>query len=129
MTALPERPFISRDGVEWRQVRCPGCGRVTGFTIPDGLRRGVYCSSWCIWEHEERSTPGQRVSRLHRKEARTDAWYWLFQAGYKPAEIAALYGIENDFRVHKAIRSRRTDDETRAARSVGRPVKVKFSRR
>lgn len=105
-----ERPFTDRKNTAWEQMRCAGCGRAAGYTGPSSLSRAVFCSSWCIWEHEVRHSPSLRVNRISPLESRNDGWYWLLQAGYRPAKIAALYGVRNDFRVHRAIQSRRRDD-------------------
>lgn len=107
------RPFIDREGTVWEQVRCAGCGRAAGHTSPSSLSRALYCSPWCVWEHEVRRSPAKRVNRVSRFEARNDAWYWLFQVGYRPSQIAVLYEIKNDARIHGGIRFRRGDDASR----------------
>lgn len=106
-----ERPFTDRQGTVWKRVRCAGCGVGAGHTGEGSMSRAFYCSTWCIWEQELRKPLSQRTSRLSHMEALKDLWYWLFQVGYRPAHIAALFDIENDYRIHKAIQSRRRDDE------------------
>lgn len=110
---FPKRPFTEREGAVWELMRCAGCGRAVGFTAPSSLSRALYCSPWCIWEHEVRFSPSRRVNRISPVESRNDIWYWLLQVGYRPANIAALYRVSNDFRVHRAIQSRRRDDAGR----------------
>lgn len=115
-----DQPY-EQDGKLWRMIRCIGCGVPIGFTPDEGLRSGVYCSTWCVWEYNVRGGP---TSRLTPKETTRDAWYWLYQSGLTVHGIAGRYGIDNDFRVHKAVQSRRVDDELRAAGSQGVRVVV-----
>jgi hypothetical protein len=125
---VSKRPFVDRESAVWEQMRCAGCGRAVGYTSPSSLSRALYCSSWCIWEHEVRHTPAQRVNRISLLESRNDGWYWLLQAGYRPAKIAALYGVKNDFRVHRAIQSRRRDDAGRLRAERPRIARVTLTR-
>lgn len=127
---LFKRPCPDRGGAVWEQVRCAGCGRAVGYTSPSSLSRALYCSPWCNWEHEVRRSPAKRVNRVSRFEARNDGWYWLFQVGYRPSQIAALYKIENDFRVHRGIQSRRRDDESRVRNQrpkIGRVIRTRIT--
>lgn len=74
-------------------------------------------------------SPNRRAGKLTPREIVKDTWYWLFQSDRTPAYVAQLYGISRDWRVHKAIMSRKTDDEKRTAKRKGRRRVGKVAKR
>lgn len=119
-----DRPYVDDRGTTWIVIRCPGCGKPCGYSTPDGLRRALYCSLWCVWEYELRAPvePTRRAGKLTPREIVKDTWYWLYQSGRAPSYVAQLYGISRDWRVHKAITSRKVDDEKRTQKKRSRRV-------
>lgn len=115
MNGYIDKPYIDGAGTTWAIIRCGGCGVPCGYSSGDTLRRSMYCSPWCVWEYEVRQADA-RSRPPSPQEARKDIWYWLYQSGRRISYIATLFGIDNDFRVHKAIRPRQEDDATKTRR-------------